>query len=52
MGWMAGLSAMMAIEKWAPWGRRVAVPFGVTLLIWGTLLVLGSFSPVVQPHQH
>lgn len=52
LGWMVGLSAVMTVEKWAPRGWLFAVPLGVTLLIWGALLVLGGFAPVVQPHRH
>jgi len=32
IGWMAALGGAMAIEKNAPWGRRLAQPLGVSLL--------------------
>jgi predicted metal-binding membrane protein len=32
IGWMAALGGAMAIEKNAPWGRRLARPLGVALL--------------------
>ena len=38
--WMAGLTGVMAIEKTAPWGRRLVPPVGATLLLWGAALLL------------
>jgi predicted metal-binding membrane protein len=32
IGWMLALGAVMAIEKNAPWGRRIGKPLGVALL--------------------
>ena len=32
LGWMFALGAVMAIEKNAPWGRRLSVPLGGVLL--------------------
>lgn len=32
LGWMLALAAAMAIEKNAPWGRRLGTPLGVALL--------------------
>jgi len=33
VGWMLGLGAVMALEKNAPWGRRMTLPLGVALLV-------------------
>jgi predicted metal-binding membrane protein len=35
---MLALEAIMAIEKNAPWGRRISTPLGVALLGWGVIL--------------
>ena len=40
LGWMLALGARMAIEKNAPWGRRIGAPLGVALLLWGAAVVL------------
>ena len=40
VGWMLALGAVMAVEKNAPWGRRLSAPLGVALLGWGGLIVL------------
>lgn len=40
IGWMLVLGAFMAIEKNAPWGRRLSMPVGVALLVAGALLAL------------
>ncbi len=40
LGWMLLLGAVMAIEKNAPWGRKLSTPLGVVLLAWGTLILL------------
>jgi predicted metal-binding membrane protein len=43
IGWMLALGAVMAIEKNAPWGRRISAPLGVALLsVAGTIVLLGS----------
>jgi hypothetical protein len=35
----------MAIEKNMSWGRKLSVPLGITLLAWGSLIVLNhSFT--------
>jgi predicted metal-binding membrane protein len=39
LGWMLLLAAVMAIEKNAPWGRRLSTPLGVALLAWAAVLV-------------
>ncbi len=45
LGWMFVLGAVMAIEKNLPWGRRLSVPLGMTLLVGGGgLLILSSIS--------
>ncbi len=41
MVWMLALGAVTAIEKNAPWGRRVARPLGVVLLLAGLSVVDG-----------
>lgn len=33
LGWMAGLGAVMAVEKNVAWGRRLTVPIGVALVL-------------------
>lgn len=40
IGWMLALGAFMAIEKNAPWGRRLSAPVGVTLLLAAVLLAV------------
>jgi predicted metal-binding membrane protein len=41
LAWMLGLAAVMAIEKNAPWGRRLSAPLGVILLAWcGVTLIM------------
>ena len=35
LGWMLVLALVMAIEKNAPWGRRLGRPLGVVLLSVG-----------------
>jgi predicted metal-binding membrane protein len=40
MGWMLALSAIMAVEKNHPAGRRISAPLGAALLLWSSLLVL------------
>jgi predicted metal-binding membrane protein len=46
IGWMLLLGAVMAVEKNAPWGRRLAAPLGATLVAWGAvLIVLGIPGP-------
>ncbi len=39
LGWMLVLAAVMAVEKNAPWGRRLSAPLGVALLAWAGVLV-------------
>jgi predicted metal-binding membrane protein len=51
LGWMLVLGVVMAAEKNLPWGRRLSAPLGVTLLIWGiVMLLLGA--PTAQVHIH
>lgn len=40
LGWMLALGALMAIEKNAPWGRRISAPLGVALLLWGAAVMV------------
>ncbi len=44
LGWMLAIGAVMAIEKNAPWGRRLAAPLGVGLLALGAIVVLQHVS--------
>jgi predicted metal-binding membrane protein len=37
--WMLALGAIMAVEKNAPWGRRISAPLGAVLLAAGALVV-------------
>ena len=40
VAWMLALSAVMAVEKNMPWGRRLSVPLGIVLLVCSAALVL------------
>ncbi|MBK9244993.1 MAG: DUF2182 domain-containing protein [Burkholderiales bacterium] len=40
LGWMLALGAVMAVEKNAPWGRRISAPLGAALLLWGAAVAL------------
>ncbi len=40
VGWMLALGAVMAVEKNAPWGRRLSAPLGAALLLWGAAVAL------------
>jgi predicted metal-binding membrane protein len=42
VGWMLALGAVMAIEKNAPWGRRLSAPLGVGLILWSGAIVAQS----------
>jgi predicted metal-binding membrane protein len=42
VGWMLALGSVMAIEKNAPWGRRLSAPLGVGLLFWSGALLIGN----------
>jgi predicted metal-binding membrane protein len=42
--WMLALGGVMAIEKNAPWGRRLSAPLGVFLLGLGLAVALTSMS--------
>jgi predicted metal-binding membrane protein len=41
IGWMLALGAVMAVEKNAPWGKKLSRPLGISLIAWG-LLILGN----------
>jgi predicted metal-binding membrane protein len=48
VGWMLVIGTVMAIEKNAPWGRRLAAPLGAALLAASALTVVlnaGSSAP-------
>jgi predicted metal-binding membrane protein len=38
VGYMLALGAIMALEKNAPWGRRLSRPLGSALLIWAAIV--------------
>lgn len=40
LGWMLALAAVMFVEKAVGWGRRVTVPVGVALALWGLAVLL------------
>jgi predicted metal-binding membrane protein len=44
VAWMLAIGAVMAIEKNAPWGRRLAAPLGFALLALGGFVVLQNVS--------
>lgn len=59
--WMLGLTAVMAAEKSARWGRRLTKPVGVALLLAAVIIAalaltsMASESPFPRPmpgHQH
>ena len=39
IGWMLILACVMGVEKNIPWGRKLSVPLGIVLLVWGGLIV-------------
>jgi predicted metal-binding membrane protein len=44
VGWMLILGAVMALEKNAPWGRRLSHPLGLALLAWAGAIMAANFS--------
>ncbi|MDB5407261.1 MAG: putative transrane protein [Rhodospirillales bacterium] len=44
VGWMLILGAIMALEKNAPWGRRLSHPLGLALLAWAGAIIAGNMS--------
>jgi predicted metal-binding membrane protein len=42
IGWMLLLGAVMALEKNAPWGRKISQPLGAALIGWGALIAVGD----------
>jgi predicted metal-binding membrane protein len=42
IGWMLALAAVMAAEKNLPWGRRLATPVGLALLVWSGAVALAN----------
>jgi predicted metal-binding membrane protein len=44
VGWMLLLAAVMALEKNAPWGRRLSKPLGAALMGWAALIVVGAIA--------
>ena len=49
LGWMLVLGIVMAAEKNLPWGRRLSVPLGIVLLVWGPSLILIGARAGVGP---
>ena len=45
VGWMLLLAAVMAIEKNAPWGRRLSAPLGVGLFLWSGAVIAQHSGP-------
>ena len=45
VGWMLVLGAVMAVEKNLPWGRRLAVPLGIILLVWAGVVAYTGLAP-------
>jgi predicted metal-binding membrane protein len=54
LGWMLALGVVMAVEKNAPWGRRLSAPLGGALLAWAVgLVVLHTLAPdAAATHAH
>jgi len=46
--WMLILATLMAVEKNVPWGRRMAAPVGVALVVWGTTLLIVEYARGAQ----
>jgi len=44
IGWMLILGAVMALEKNAPWGRKLSQPLGAALIAWAALIVVGNLA--------
>jgi predicted metal-binding membrane protein len=44
VGWMLILGAVMALEKNAPWGRRLSHPLGFALLAWAGTIMAANVS--------
>ena len=42
LGWMLVLAGLMAAEKNLSWGRRIAAPAGVALLVWSAATVVAK----------
>ena len=42
IGWMLLLGAVMALEKNAPWGRKISEPLGAALIAWAGLIAVGN----------
>jgi predicted metal-binding membrane protein len=42
VGWMLIVAAVMALEKNAPWGRKLGKPLGAALIGWATLIVIAN----------
>jgi Predicted metal-binding integral membrane protein (DUF2182) len=53
MGWMVALGIVMLAEKRLGWGRRLVVPIGAALLVWGSVLLLGTrLTPAISTLTH
>ncbi|HEY1925827.1 MAG TPA: DUF2182 domain-containing protein [Caulobacteraceae bacterium] len=42
VGWMFLLAAVMALEKNAPWGRKISQPLGAALIGWAAVIAVGA----------
>ena len=47
LGWMLALAAVMGVEKNVPWGKKISVPLGILLLVWGVALFMDIAPPGV-----
>jgi len=45
-------AAVMAIEKFPVIGRRITMPLGVLITIWGVAVLASSFMGVDAVHGH
>jgi predicted metal-binding membrane protein len=46
VGWMLALGAVMAVEKTAPWGKRISQPLGVGLMVWAALITAHQLNSI------
>jgi predicted metal-binding membrane protein len=46
---MLALAAVMGVEKNLSWGKKISMPLGVFLLVWGLTLFVEA-TPLVVGH--